>query len=107
MVQETRVGVPIGVLNVNVQQLQQQVEAHATSIETIGTRLERIEGSFANLQALLEERLPPRQPEPIQPLPQNVQVEKTPLRQPAVEEPLDQRPPIGAEARNAIPMRPH
>jgi hypothetical protein len=48
MIQETRVGVPIGVLNVNVQELQQQVEAHATSIEAIGTRLERIERSFAN-----------------------------------------------------------
>jgi hypothetical protein len=53
MVQETRAGVPTGVLSDNVKELQQQIGDHATTIEGIGTRLERIEGSFANLQALL------------------------------------------------------
>uniref|UniRef100_A0A2N9F7Y1 Reverse transcriptase/retrotransposon-derived protein RNase H-like domain-containing protein n=1 Tax=Fagus sylvatica TaxID=28930 RepID=A0A2N9F7Y1_FAGSY len=85
MVQETKTGVPIGVLSDNVQEIQQPVDDQANAIREIGARLERMETSFASFQALLEERLPPRQSEPVQTPPQAMQ---------------------GAKTRNAMPMRP-
>jgi peptidoglycan hydrolase CwlO-like protein len=60
MVQETRSGVPTGVLSDNLQSIQQQLDDHTTVIGSIEARMERMENSFAALQALLEERLPPR-----------------------------------------------
>jgi hypothetical protein len=69
-VQETRTGVPIGVLSENVQELQQQIDEHANSIELITIKLDkldRLEANFVTLQAWLEERLPRTQPEPVQP----------------------------------------
>ena len=68
--QETRTGVPIGVLSDNVQELQQQIDEHANSLGLINTKqdkLDRLEANFATLQAWLEERLPRIQPEPVQP----------------------------------------
>ena len=69
--QETRTGVPIGVLSENVQELRQQIDKHANSIELITIKLdklERLETNFVTLQAWLEEeRLPRTQPEPVQP----------------------------------------
>ena len=58
---ETRIGIPIGVLNDNVQGMQQQLEDHAARIATIGTRIDRLEASFAALHSMLEERLPAMQ----------------------------------------------
>jgi hypothetical protein len=60
MVQETRSGVPPGVLSDNLQSIQQQLDDHTTVIGSIGARMDRMKNSFAALQALLEERLPPR-----------------------------------------------
>ncbi len=60
MVQETRSGVPPGVLSDNLQSIQQQLDDHTTVIGSMAARMERMEDSFAALQALLEERLPPR-----------------------------------------------
>jgi hypothetical protein len=60
MVQETRLGVSIRVLTDNVQKLQLQLDEHANQIGVIDVRMERMDLSFATLQALLEERLPPR-----------------------------------------------
>jgi hypothetical protein len=37
-VQETRTGVPIGVLSDNVQELQQQIDEHANSLGLINTK---------------------------------------------------------------------
>jgi hypothetical protein len=82
MVQETRIDVPIGVLSDNVQELQQKIDEHATIVRVIGTRLERMDTSFANLQTFLEERMPLRQPEPTQPPALAVQGEQTPINQP-------------------------
>uniref|UniRef100_A0A2N9HGB9 RNA-directed DNA polymerase n=1 Tax=Fagus sylvatica TaxID=28930 RepID=A0A2N9HGB9_FAGSY len=60
MVQETRSGVPPGVLSDNLQSIQQQLDDHTTVIGSMAARMERMEDSFAALQAILEERLPPR-----------------------------------------------
>jgi hypothetical protein len=60
MVQETRNGVPAGVLSDNLQGIQQQLGDHSTVIGSIGAQIEIIESSFAALQVLLEERLPAR-----------------------------------------------
>jgi hypothetical protein len=60
MVQETRSGVPPGVLSNNLQSIQQQLDDHTIVTGSIRARMERMENSFAALQALLEERLLPR-----------------------------------------------
>ncbi len=80
--QETKTGVPIGVLSDNVQEIQQPVDDQANAIREIGARLERMETSFASFQGLLEERLPPRQSEPVQTPPQAMQGGQTPTNQP-------------------------
>ena len=109
MVQETRTGVPIRVLSDNVQEIQQQVDDQANAIEAIGSRFERMETSKASFQSLLEERLTPRQLEPIQTPPQAMQGGQTPtnqLRQLILEVQSSHGSPIGAETRKAMPMRP-
>ena len=84
----------------------------AFQIGAIGERLERMDTSFASFQALLEERLPPSQPEPIQKPPQAMQggqTSQTPTnqpRQPIFEVQTGQGVPICVKARNAMPMRP-
>ena len=41
--QETRTRVPIGVLSENMQELQQQIDEHANSIELITTKLDKLD----------------------------------------------------------------
>ncbi len=104
MVQEKRNGVAIGVLSDNVREIQQQIDEQANTIGVIGASLERMETSFASLQALLEERLPW-----VQTPPQEVQGGQTPInqpRQPVLKVQIGQGILIGDEARNAMPMRP-
>uniref|UniRef100_A0A2N9GGR4 Chromo domain-containing protein n=1 Tax=Fagus sylvatica TaxID=28930 RepID=A0A2N9GGR4_FAGSY len=117
MVQETRSGVPPGVLSDNLQSIQQQLDDHTTVIGSIAARMERMEDSFAALQALLEERLPPRtaiqnngdnlmanQEVQVPDIIPNQQPEVQ--NQPPVMQIDENRVPIGAEARNAMPGRP-
>uniref|UniRef100_A0A2N9H581 Reverse transcriptase/retrotransposon-derived protein RNase H-like domain-containing protein n=1 Tax=Fagus sylvatica TaxID=28930 RepID=A0A2N9H581_FAGSY len=89
MMQETRAGVPIGVLDENVQRLQQQLDDH---------------------RAMMEE-LTKRQPVVEQPAVQPWQEEQTPNRvQTNLREQIPIVPrgvPLGAEMRNTMPMRPH
>uniref|UniRef100_A0A2N9J200 Integrase catalytic domain-containing protein n=1 Tax=Fagus sylvatica TaxID=28930 RepID=A0A2N9J200_FAGSY len=117
MVQETRSGVPPGVLSDNLQSIQQQLDDHTTVIGSMAARMERMEDLFATLQAILEERLPPRtaiQNNGVNPMAdQEVQVpDIIPNQQPEVQNQppamqIDEnRVPIGAEARNAVPGRP-
>ena len=49
MVQETRNGVPAGVLSDNLQEIQQQLGDHSIVIGSIGAQIERIESSFTAL----------------------------------------------------------
>ena len=111
MVQETRNGVLIKVLHENLQGIQQQIDEQANVIGLLGARMDRIENIFSNLQALVEDRLPPRQQAPlVQPEPQggaqSGQGGGVPNvgEQPPILEPVE---PIliGVEARNAMPMR--
>ena len=117
MVQETRSGVPPGVLSDNLQSIQQQLDDHTTVIGSMAARMERMEDSFAALQALLEERLPPRtaiqnngdnlmanQEAQVPDIIPNQQPEVQ--NQPPVMQIDENRVPIGAEARNAMPGRP-
>uniref|UniRef100_A0A2N9HKA3 RNA-directed DNA polymerase n=1 Tax=Fagus sylvatica TaxID=28930 RepID=A0A2N9HKA3_FAGSY len=101
----------------NLQSIQQQLDDHTTVIGSMAARMERMEDSFAALQAILEERLPPRtaiQNNGVNPMAdQEVQVpDIIPNQQPEVQNqpPVMQidenRVPIGAEARNAMPGRP-
>uniref|UniRef100_A0A2N9GN34 Reverse transcriptase n=1 Tax=Fagus sylvatica TaxID=28930 RepID=A0A2N9GN34_FAGSY len=87
MVQETRSGVPPGVLSDNLQSIQQQLDDHTTVIGSMAARMERMEDSFAALQAILEERLPPR----------------TAIQNNGVNPMAD---PGSPKARNAMPGRP-
>jgi hypothetical protein len=58
MVQETRLGVPIGVLSDNIQEIQGQLDDHSNRIGLLDARMERVELTLASMQVLLEERLP-------------------------------------------------
>ena len=117
MVQETWSGVPPGVLLDNLQSIQQQLDDHTVVIGSIATTMERMESSFATLQALLEERLPPRtaiqtngdnqmanQEAQVPGILLNQQPEGQ--NQPPGMQIEENRVPIGAEARNAMPRRP-
>uniref|UniRef100_A0A2N9J2Z8 Reverse transcriptase n=2 Tax=Fagus sylvatica TaxID=28930 RepID=A0A2N9J2Z8_FAGSY len=110
MVQETRNGVPAGVLSDNLQGIQQQLGDHSTVIGSIGARIERIESSFAALQVLLEERLPARPAVPTIPEAEAVPIQEGILpervEQPPLVQPGGMRMPIREEGRNAIPQRP-
>jgi hypothetical protein len=110
MVQETRNGVPAGVLSDNLQGIQQQLGDHSTVIGSIGARIERIESSFAALQVLLEERLPARPAVPTIPEAEAVPIQEGILpemvEQPPLVQPGGIRMPIREEGRNAIPQRP-
>jgi hypothetical protein len=107
MVQETRNGVPAGVLSDNLQEIQQQLGDHSTVIGSIGARIERIESSFAALQVLLEERLPARPTVPTileaeaMPIQEGILPER--VEQPPLVQPRGMRMPIREEGRNAIP----
>uniref|UniRef100_A0A2N9IS51 Reverse transcriptase n=1 Tax=Fagus sylvatica TaxID=28930 RepID=A0A2N9IS51_FAGSY len=110
MVQETRNGVPAGVLSDNLQGIQQQLGDHSTVIGSIGARIERIESSFAALQVLLEKRLPARPAVPTIPEVEAVPIQEGILpervEQPPLVQPGGMRMPIREEGRNAIPQRP-
>ncbi|GMY33308.1 hypothetical protein FCV25MIE_28550 [Fagus crenata] len=82
---------------------------------SIGARMDRLESSFAALQILLEERLPPRPPAQLEvnqiaPGAEARQDQEVipPLmgEQPPLIQREENRVPIGAERRNAMPMRP-
>jgi hypothetical protein len=105
------------VLSDNLQSIQQQLDDHTTVIGSMAARMERMEDSFAALQALLEERLPLRTA--IQNNGDNLMADQEvqvpdiiPNQQPEVQNqpPVMQidenRVPIGAEAKNAMPGRP-
>ena len=62
---ETRGGAQIGVLNENVQGLQQQLDEYSNQIGLINVKLDRMESNFddfnailAGFQTMMEERLP-------------------------------------------------
>uniref|UniRef100_A0A2N9INH3 Ty3 transposon capsid-like protein domain-containing protein n=1 Tax=Fagus sylvatica TaxID=28930 RepID=A0A2N9INH3_FAGSY len=102
MVIETRGGAQIGVLNENVQGIQQQLDEHSNQFGLINVKLDRMESNFA----MMEERLP----KPAEP---NVNQASSSIRvQPSFGEQLPTTPPsthrlpIGAEERNGMPMRP-
>ncbi len=61
MEQEARIRVPIGVLHGKLQGIQQQIYEHDNWLRVLDSRMDRIELSIAAMQALVEERLPPRQ----------------------------------------------
>ena len=105
MVQETRNGVPAGVLSDNLQGIQQQLGDHSTVIGSIGAQIEIIESSFAALQVLLEERLPARSAVPTVPEAEAVPIQERILPE-MVEQPGGFRMPIRDKGRNAIPQRP-
>ena len=113
---ETRAGVPIGVLDEGLQRLQTQIDEHSGSIEELHAKIDRLEtkvnSGLDNLQAMMRELLQ-KQPRVEQPAVQPRQEVQTPTR---VQDNLgDQIPrapreihgvPLGAEMRNAMPMRP-
>ena len=112
----------------NIQEIQGQLDYHSNQIGVLDARMERMELSFASMKALLEERLPPRQPAPpVQTEPQTGQSGQSRAQSghsgaqarqsgqirgmqgdgekpPMVE--LGEPIPIGVEARNAMPGRP-
>ena len=116
MVIETRAGVPVGVLDEGLQRLQTQIDEHSGSIEELHAKIDRLEtkvnSGLDNLQAMMRELLQ-KQPGVEQPAMQPRQEVQTPTR---VQDNLgDQIPrapreihgvPLGAEMRNAMPMRP-
>uniref|UniRef100_A0A2N9I334 Chromo domain-containing protein n=1 Tax=Fagus sylvatica TaxID=28930 RepID=A0A2N9I334_FAGSY len=125
MVIETRAGVPIGVLDEGLQRLQTQIDEHSGAIEELHAKFDRLEAKvdngLDNLQAMMRELLqkqpgveqPAVQPVVEQPVVEPRQEVQTPTR---VQGNLgDQIPgapreihgvPLGAEMRNAMPMRP-
>jgi|UniRef100_A0A2N9E1U6 hypothetical protein len=120
MVMETRGGAQVGVLNENVEGIQQQLDEHSNQFGLINVKLDRMESNFgefkatlsgfqsafSGLQSMMEERLP----KPAEP---NVNQASSSIRvQPSFGEQLPTTPPsthrlpIGAEERNGMPMRP-
>ena len=54
--QETRAGVPIGVLDENVQRLQ-QIDDHSGAIDQSHKRFDGVEACLTNLQTMMEEMM--------------------------------------------------
>uniref|UniRef100_A0A2N9EPT7 Ty3 transposon capsid-like protein domain-containing protein n=1 Tax=Fagus sylvatica TaxID=28930 RepID=A0A2N9EPT7_FAGSY len=115
MVQETRAGVTMVVLDEKVQRLGTQIEGNSGAIKQLYTKFDRLEAKvdigFDNLQAMMRELLQ-KQPVVEQPAVQPRQEEQTPNRVQAnlVEQiPIAPREaqgvPLGAEMRKAMPMR--
>uniref|UniRef100_A0A2N9EMM8 RNA-directed DNA polymerase n=1 Tax=Fagus sylvatica TaxID=28930 RepID=A0A2N9EMM8_FAGSY len=98
MVIKTRAGVPIGVLDENLQRLQTEIDEYLGAIEQLHTKMDRLEAKvdsgIDNLQAMTKELLMQKQ-----------LVVEQPEMQPRQEEEAH-RVPLGAEMRNAMPMRP-
>jgi hypothetical protein len=115
MMIETRAGVPIGVLDERLQRLQTQIEGNSGAIKQSYTKFDRLEAKVDigcdNLQAMIRELLQ-KQPVVEQLAVQPRQEEQTPNRvQANLGEQIPRAPrethgvPLGAEMRNAIPMR--
>jgi hypothetical protein len=116
MVIETRAGVPIRVLDEGLQRLQTQIDEHLGAIEELHAKFDRLEAKvdngLDNLQAMMSELLQ-KQPVVEQPAVQPRQGQQTPNRvQGNLGDQIPRAPrenhgvPLGAEMRNAMPMRP-
>uniref|UniRef100_A0A2N9I2L9 Protein kinase domain-containing protein n=1 Tax=Fagus sylvatica TaxID=28930 RepID=A0A2N9I2L9_FAGSY len=111
MVIETRGGAQIGVLEGNMQRLQQQVVDNTGSIDRLHLKVDGLEVGMAEIRAMMQEvlkRLPVVEQPAVQPrqeeqIPHRVQAnlgEQIPITPPSIH-----RLPIGAEERNALSMR--
>uniref|UniRef100_A0A2N9ED64 Integrase catalytic domain-containing protein n=1 Tax=Fagus sylvatica TaxID=28930 RepID=A0A2N9ED64_FAGSY len=94
MVIETRVGVPIGVLDEKVQGLGTQIEGNSGAIKQLYTKFDRLEAKvdigFDNLQTMMRELLQ-KQPVVEQPAMQPRQEEQTPNREGYAHETIESR----------------
>jgi hypothetical protein len=125
MVIETRGGAQIGVLNENVQGIQQQLDEHSNQFGLINVKLDRMESNFGEFKAtisgfqstlsgfqsafspMMEERLPkPAEPNHGNQASSSIRVQPNLGEQMPTTPPSIHRLPIGAEERNAMPMRP-
>ena len=112
MVIEKRGGAQIGVLEENMQRVQQQVDDHTGSIERLHLKVDGLEAGITEIRAMMEEvmkRLPVvKQPAMVQPEPQREaqsgQGGGAPIvgNQPSILEPIETIP-RRAETRNVIP----
>jgi hypothetical protein len=109
---ETRGGAQIGVLEENMQRVQQQVDDHTGSIERLHLKVDGLEAGVAEIRAMMQEVMK-RLPVVEQPAVQPRQEEQSPNRvQANLGEQIPIAPreahgvPLGAEVRNAMPMRP-
>uniref|UniRef100_A0A2N9EHG3 Ty3 transposon capsid-like protein domain-containing protein n=1 Tax=Fagus sylvatica TaxID=28930 RepID=A0A2N9EHG3_FAGSY len=111
MVIETRGGAQIGVLEGNMQRLQQQVVDNTGSIDRLHLKVDGLEVGMAEIRAMMQEvlkRLPMVEQPTVQPrqeeqIPHWVQAnlgEQIPITPPSIH-----RLPIGAKERNALSMR--
>uniref|UniRef100_A0A2N9GVS5 Integrase catalytic domain-containing protein n=1 Tax=Fagus sylvatica TaxID=28930 RepID=A0A2N9GVS5_FAGSY len=108
---ETRAS-QIGVLEKNMQRFQQQVDDHTGSIEGLHLKVDGLEAGVAEIRAMMQEVMK-RLPVVEQPAVQPRQEEQSPNRvQANLGEQIPIAPreahgvPLGAEVRNAMPMRP-
>jgi hypothetical protein len=108
---ETRAS-QIAVLEKNMQKFQQQVDDHTGSIEGLHLKVDGLEGGVAEIRAMMQEVMK-RLPVVEEPAVQTRQEEQSPNRvQANLGEQIPIAPkeahgvPLGAEVRNAMPMRP-
>uniref|UniRef100_A0A2N9JAD1 Chromo domain-containing protein n=1 Tax=Fagus sylvatica TaxID=28930 RepID=A0A2N9JAD1_FAGSY len=120
MVIETRGGAQIGALNENVQGIQQQLDEHSNQIGLINVKLDRMESNFgefkatlsgfqaafSGLQSMMEEQLPKPAEPVVNQASSSIRVQPSFGEQLPTTPPSTHRLPIGAEERNAMPMRP-
>uniref|UniRef100_A0A2N9HXW7 Chromo domain-containing protein n=1 Tax=Fagus sylvatica TaxID=28930 RepID=A0A2N9HXW7_FAGSY len=97
MVIETRGGAQIGALNENVQGIQQQLDKHSNQIGLINVKLDRMESNFG---------CPNQQNRNVNQASSSIRVQPSFGEQLPTTPPSTHRLPIGAEERNAMPMRP-
>jgi hypothetical protein len=127
MVIETRGGAQIGVLNENVQGIQQQLHEHSNQFGLINVKLDRMESNFgefkatlcgfqstlSSFQSMMEERLPkpaemnhqPQAGRNVNHAPSSIRVQPSFGEQLPTTPPSIHRLPIGAKERNALSMR--
>uniref|UniRef100_A0A2N9GX32 Chromo domain-containing protein n=1 Tax=Fagus sylvatica TaxID=28930 RepID=A0A2N9GX32_FAGSY len=127
MVIETRGGAQIGVLNENVQGIQQQLDEHSNQFGLINVKLDRMESNFgefkatlcgfqstlSSFQSMMEERLPkpaemnhqPQAGRNVNHAPSSIRVQPSFGEQLPTTPPSIHRLPIGAKERNALSMR--
>jgi hypothetical protein len=109
---ETRGGAQIGVLEENMQRVQQQVDDHTGSIERLHLTVDGFEAGVAEIRAFIQEVMK-RLPVVEQPVVQSRQEGQSPnWVQANLGEQIPIAPreahgvPLGAEVRNVMPMRP-